>query len=271
MTPAPVGLRCPDHSGKPQGIQKVTAAATRATTGVGSRTGNTVTLILIGLNVLVYALELAGGGSINGTGNWIYTHGTLIANGVYENGQLFPIRPDQLASVPSQYTLVGVNQGEWWRLGSSAFLHYGPFHLAMNMFSLYFAGSILEQVVGRWRFLLIYVVSGIAGAAGALMWSPNAATAGASGAIFGILGALFVLERRGTIATGGQVAALLVLNLVITFAYSSSISVGGHLGGLVAGVVLMLAFERFSRSPRLSVAAAAVVAVASVVVAYSAI
>jgi membrane associated rhomboid family serine protease len=271
MTPAPVGLRCPDHSGKPQGIHKVTAVATRATTGVGSRTGNAVTLVLIGLNVLVYAAELAGGGSINGTGNWIYDHGTLIANGVYSNGDLFPVPHDQIANVPPELPLAGVNQGEWWRLGSSAFLHYGPFHLAMNMFSLYFAGSILEQVLGRWRYLLLYVVSGLAGAAGALMWSPNAATAGASGAIFGILGALFVLERRGVIATGGQVAGLLVLNLVITFAYSSSISVGGHLGGLVAGGLLMLAFDRFSRSPQLSIAAAGVVAVASVVVAYSAI
>jgi membrane associated rhomboid family serine protease len=269
MTPAPVGLRCPEHSGKPQGIHKVTAVATRAGTGIGSRTGNTVTLILIGLNVLVYVLELAGGGSLSGTGNWVYRHGVLIANGVYSNGDVIPVPHG--AVIPPQYTVIGVTHGEWWRLISSAFLHYGPLHLAMNMFSLYFAGSILEQVVGRWRFVLLYFVSGIAGAAGALMWSPNAATAGASGAIFGILGALFVLERRHVIATGGQVAGLIVLNLVITFAYSSSISVGGHLGGLFAGVILMFAFDRFRTSPQLSVAAAAVVAVASVVVAYSAV
>ena len=72
------------------------------------------------------------------------------------------------------------------------------------MVSLYFAGSILEQVIGRWRFLLLYVVSGLAGAAGALLWSPNAATAGASGAIFGVLGALFVLERRGIITPAAR-------------------------------------------------------------------
>ena len=63
------------------------------------------------------------------------------------------------------------------------------------MYSLYFAGSILEQVIGRWRFLLLYLVSGLAGSAGALIWSPDALTVGASGAIFGVLGALFVLER----------------------------------------------------------------------------
>src|SRR6266404_8787106 len=80
-----------------------------------------------------------------------------ISNAVYANG------------APA-----GVNQGEWWRLITAAFLHYGPFHLAINMYSLYFAGSILEQVIGRWRFALLYLVSGISGAAGALFWSPNA-------------------------------------------------------------------------------------------------
>jgi membrane associated rhomboid family serine protease len=271
MTPAAVGLRCPEHSGKPQGVQKVTAATTRAVTGVGARRANAVTMTLIAINVLVYFAELAAGGSINGTGNWIYRHGALLANGVYSNGNLIGIPANQISQLPPGYTVVGVSQGEWWRLLSSAFLHYGPLHLALNMVSLYFAGSILEQVIGRWRFLLLYLVSGLAGAAGALIWSPNAATAGASGAIFGILGALFILERRGNIATGGQVAALIVLNLVITFAYSSSISVGGHLGGLVAGVLLMLAFVRFRYSTQLSLVAAGVMAVAAIVVAYSAV
>ena len=139
------------------------------------------------------------------------------------------------------------------------------------MFSLYFAGSILEQVIGRWRFLLLYLVSGIAGSAGALFWSPNALTVGASGAIFGVLGGLLVLERRGHLATGGQVLGLIVLNLIITFAYSSSISVGGHLGGLVAGILVMIAFVRFRRSPQACLAVAAVVAAASLAIAYSAV
>jgi membrane associated rhomboid family serine protease len=254
MTPAPVGLRCPEHSGKPQGVRRVTTAAARATTGTGARTGNLVTLTLIGINMAVFALELALGGTLSGTGNWIYEHGVLVRNALYGDG-----------------TPAGVANGEWWRLETATFLHYGLIHLAMNMFSLYFAGSILEQVIGRWRFLLLYLVSGLAGAAGALLWSPNAATAGASGAIFGILGALFVLERRGNIATGGQVAALIVLNLVITFAYSSQISVGGHLGGLVAGVALMFAFLHFRSSPQVSLAIAGAMAVGAIVVAYAAI
>jgi membrane associated rhomboid family serine protease len=245
MTPAAVGLRCPEHSGKPQGVHKITAAATRATTGVGSRRVNAVTMALIGINVAVYLAELAAGGTVNGLGNTIYEHGALYG----------PLVAD----------------GDWWRLFTSAFLHYGPLHLGMNMLSLYFAGSILEQVIGRWRYILLYVVAGLAGAAGALYWTPNGVTVGASGAIFGVLGALLVLERRGNIATGGQVAGLIVLNLVITFAYSSSISVGGHIGGLVGGLLLMLAYVRFLRSWELSAAAAGVVAVAALVVAYSAV
>src|SRR5205823_6436694 len=147
MTPAPVGLRCPEHSGKPQGIRRVTARAT----GVGSRPVYSVTMLLIGINVAVFALELALGGNSNGTSNWIYDHGVLVRDACCING-----KP------------VGVAHGEWWRLITAAFLHYGPLHIAMNMFSLYFAGSILEQLIGRWRFALLYLVAGLAGSAGAL-------------------------------------------------------------------------------------------------------
>jgi membrane associated rhomboid family serine protease len=252
MTPAPVGLRCPDHSGKPQGIHKVTAAAERAVAGTGGSRVNLVTMILIGTSIAVYALELALGGTTQGLNNWVYDHGVLVRNAVYSDG-----------------SAAGVAHGEWWRLITSGFLHYGPFHLAMNMYSLYFAGSILEQMIGRWRFALLYLVSGLAGSAGALYWSPNVATVGASGAIFGVLGGLLILERRGNIATGGQVLGLIILNLVITFTFRSYISVGGHVGGLIAGVVLMLAFASFRRSWEASVGAAAVVAALALVIAYS--
>jgi membrane associated rhomboid family serine protease len=270
MTPAPVGLRCPEHSGKPQGIQKVTAATTRTVTGVGARRANAVTRWLIGINVAVYAAALAGGGSIDGTGSWIYQHGALIANGVYLGDGLRPLAPSEIP-LAQGLDLVGVNQGEPWRLLSSAFLHYGPLHLALNMYILWWAGSFLEQAIGRWRFLLLYLISGLAGAAGALLWSPNAATVGASGAIFGVLGALLVLERRGSIQTGGQIMGLIVLNLVITFTFSSFISVGGHVGGLIGGAVMMLAFVRFRFSAPLSIAAAVAMAAATIVVAYSAV
>jgi membrane associated rhomboid family serine protease len=97
--------------------------------------------------------------------------------------------------------------------------------------------------------------------------TPDAGTAGASGAIFGVFGALFVLERQRHIATGGQVAGLIVLNLVFTFAVSG-ISVGGHIGGLIGGVALMWVLLQFRRSTAMSVAAIATVIAVSVVIAY---
>jgi membrane associated rhomboid family serine protease len=250
MTPAPVGLRCPDHSGKPQGFQKVTRSVERAVTGVGGRRVNAVTMALIAINLVVYAAELAAGGTINGVGNWIFDHGALISTYQYADG-----------------SIGGVAQGEWWRLITSTFLHYGPLHLAMNMYSLFFAGSILEHVIDRWRFALLYLVSGLCGSAGALILTPDGLTAGASGAIFGVLGALWILERRGNIATGGQIAALLVINLVFTFGLASFISVGGHLGGLVGGVALMIAFLSFRRSTLLALGSAVAIGGIAVAVA----
>jgi membrane associated rhomboid family serine protease len=264
MTPAPVGLRCPEHSGRPQGLQKVARAAERTVSGVGGRRVNAVTLALIAINVAVYLAELATGGSISGTGNWIFEHGALVMNGVYTQGMVAAV---SVHSFPG-YHIIGVAHGEWWRLVSAMFLHYGPLHLAMNMYSLFFAGTILEHVIGRWRFLLLYLATGIAGSAGALLWSPNATTVGASGAIFGVLGALFVLERRGVISSGGQIAGLIVINLIFTFALSSYISVGGHVGGLIGGIVLMALLMNFRRSWSYSVAATAAIVVVAVAVAY---
>lgn len=239
MTPAPVGLRCPEHSGKPQGVQRVVRPAQRAVTGVGSRRMNAVTLTLIGINVFVYLAELAAGGTIDGTNNWIYNHGALFMSGAYVQGGIGILPAHAIAP---GFHLIGVAHGEWWRLIAAAFLHYGPLHLAINMYSLYFAGTLLENVIGRWRFALLYLASGIAGSAGALLLSPNSQTAGASGAIFGILGALFVLERNRHISTGGQIAMLIVLNLVLSFALAG-ISIGGHIGGLIGGAAAMFAIQ----------------------------
>ena len=242
MTPAPVGLRCPEHAGKAQGIRRVTRAAERTATGVGSRRMNAITTALIAINVGVYLAELALGGSTNGTRNWIYDHGVLY--GPY------------------------VASGDWWRLLTAAFLHYGPLHLGLNMYGLYLAGSLLEHVIGRWRFLLLYIAAGLAGSAGALLASYFGGTVGASGAIFGVFGALFVLERRRHIATGGQIAGIIVLNLVFTFAFPG-ISIGGHIGGLIGGAALMFLLLEFRRSALLSIASTLGVIVASVLVAYA--
>jgi membrane associated rhomboid family serine protease len=258
MTPAAVGLRCPDHSGKPQGIQKVT----RTVTGVGGRYSNGVTLALIAINVAVVVIEFASGSGASFTNNTIFRDGSLFASGTWIGNNGFV--PGVVNGLPA----AGVAHGEWWRLVTSMFLHANFLHIATNMYSLYFAGTILEHVIGRWRFALLYFAAGIAGSAGALLWSPEVPSLGASGAIFGILGALFVLERRGNIATGGQIAGLIVLNLIITFALSSYISVGAHVGGLIGGLVLMALLLNFRRSIAVSVGATAAVIAVSIVIAY---
>jgi membrane associated rhomboid family serine protease len=217
MVFAPVGIRCPDHAGQAQGAAKVSRSVKRASF---EGRGAVVTKTLVALNVGIYLLELALGGSVNGTGNTIYEKGVLAA----------PL----------------VDQGDWWRLITAAFLHYGPIHLAFNMLALWWFGSAVEQVLGRGRFLLLYVVSGLAGSAGALLASPNALTVGASGAIFGIMGAALVLEQQRIYVFGGGALSLIALNLVFTFAVPG-VSIGGHIGGLIGGALGTLALSRFGR------------------------
>jgi membrane associated rhomboid family serine protease len=130
-----------------------------------------------------------------------------------------------------------VADGEVWRLVTSGFLHYGLLHLAFNMFSLWILGSMLEPAVGRLRFALIYFVSLLGGSFGALLLSPDALTAGASGAVFGMFGAAFVVMRnRGIDFMQSGLGFWLILNLVLTFT-ANGISIGGHLGGLFAGAL----------------------------------
>jgi membrane associated rhomboid family serine protease len=217
MTMAPVGIRCPEHSGKPQGVQRVTRGVQRAAfEGAGAK----VTKLIIGLNVAVYIAELAQGGGVYGLQSTIYEKGVLWA----------PF----------------VANGDYWRLLTAAFLHYGPFHLLLNMLGLYWFGSLLEQRLGSGRFLLIYVVSGLAGSAGALVLDPLKPTVGASGAIFGILGAGLVLERQRDYVFGGSALGIIVANLVLTFAWPN-ISIGGHIGGLIGGAAAVLALSRLGR------------------------
>ncbi len=224
---APVGIRCPEHSGRPQGVQRVTHGVRRASfEGAGAR----VTRALIGINVLVYVVELVQGGGVNGTSGSIYEHGVLIARALDSHGHL-----------------VGVAYGDYWRLLTAAFLHYGPIHLLLNMFALYWFGSLLEQRIGSGKFLLLYLVSGLAGSAGALIASPLTPTVGASGAIFGILGAGLVLERQRDYVFGGSALGVIVINLVLTLSIPN-ISIGGHLGGLVGGALCALGMTRFGRT-----------------------
>ena len=124
--------------------------------------------------------------------------------------------------------------GEWWRLVTGGFLHFGPIHLLFNMMALWVIGRDIEPALGHARFLAVYLVSLLGGSAAVLLLSPPTANvAGASGAVFGLMGALAVLLRRLRVPLG-QVGMLIAINLVITFLIPG-ISVAGHLGGLVVG------------------------------------
>lgn len=171
-----------------------------------------VTYALIGMNVLVYFGTVISGGSVGGSvggGNSLLAKAAL-------NGP-------------------AVANGDWWRIITSGFMHYGLLHLAFNMYALYILGTMMEPAIGRVRFALIYFVGLLGGSLGALIASPNALTAGASGAIFGLMGAaVLVLRNRGINVWQSGIGIWLFLNLAITFTVSH-ISVGGHIGGLVAG------------------------------------
>jgi membrane associated rhomboid family serine protease len=254
MTPAPVGQRCPEHSGKPQGVARVRSGVRRAAYEGGT---GVVTRILIGINVAVYLAEIVQGAGLNATSGSIYEKGVLVSSGIDSQGHL-----------------VGVAHGEYWRLITAAFLHYGPLHLGLNMLALYWFGTPVERYLGRLRYLLVYLVSGLAGSAGALVVTPHSATVGASGAIFGIMGAALILERQGSYVLGGNAIGLIVINLVFSFTLAG-ISIGGHIGGLIGGALCMLALSRFGRGHAaygrlglVGIGGVVTVGVASVLVAY---
>lgn len=143
-----------------------------------------------------------------------------------------------------------LEQGEWYRLITSGFVHYGIIHLAFNMYLLYVLGQMLEPAIGRIRFLLVYFAGLVGGSAGAVMMSPNSLTAGASGAVFGLLGLVFVgYYLNGINPLTTSVGTLLMLNLMITFLWSGRISVGGHLGGAIAGALCAFAVMSPPRRP----------------------
>jgi membrane associated rhomboid family serine protease len=239
MTFGPVGIRCPDHASS-SGKTSAPRQAARRTARSFSTSGPIVTQALVALNIGVFLAELLLGGQLNGTGNRLYEHGVLFGPAVAD--------------------------GDWWRLVTAMFLHYGLLHLGMNMLVLWIIGPPLEEYFGHSRYALVYIVSGLAGSAGALLWSPNALTVGASGAIWGIMGAALVLESRRIWVFGGQAMGLVVFNLIFTLLIPG-ISIGGHIGGLIGGGLSALAFSSFRRNTALATVSITAVGVLSVVVA----
>jgi membrane associated rhomboid family serine protease len=206
MTPTPVGMRCPDCARERTQVKTIRSIPQAPI----------ATQALIAANVIVFIAEVATGvplgGVSGGTGGSVFSHGDLLGSAI-------------------------ANSHEYWRLLSSGFLHDGILHIAFNMFFLYVAGAMLEPAIGTVNFLAVYFVSLLAGSFGALLFQPWIPTVGASTACFGVLGALIVVAhaRRISIWQSG-----LGLTLLINIIFSLSVrdvSIGGHLGGFVAGVI----------------------------------
>lgn len=145
-----------------------------------------------------------------------------------------------------------VAQGDWWRMITSGFIHFGIMHLAFNMLALWSLGNMLEPLLGTRRFVLLYGASLMTGAAGVLLLTSQfTITGGASGAIFGLFGAAAVaLRQHGINPFRTNIGTVLLINLVLTFSIRG-ISIGGHLGGLVGGAIcgLVLAGPKWKRVP----------------------
>jgi membrane associated rhomboid family serine protease len=237
MTNSPVGMRCPTcASDRPD----VRSADARPSGGAVL-----ATYVLLGMNVLAFLGELsAGGGALSADGG-----GRAIVDG----GLYGP----------------AIDQGEWWRIVTSGFLHAGPLHLLLNMFALYVLGTLLEPAIGTARFAALYAVSLLAGSFGALLADPAVHTVGASGAIFGLMAATFVLARgRGVGEVSSQIGVWILINLAFTFGVPG-ISIGGHLGGLVGGGLAGLALAASERRPGWSGSAGAMALALAVIAAVS--
>lgn len=238
MIPASVGFQCPECVS--EGRKSVRPARTMYG-GTVRRGGLDITRVLIGINVLVFLVTLSGGGGV-------------ISGSRSGNSDIY----DRFALIPA-----AVAHGEWYRLFTSMFLHFGFLHIAFNMWALLVIGTPLEQMLGRLRFLVLYVLAGIGG--GILSFSTGqilTPAAGASGAIFGLFGAFYVIGRRRGLDTA-PIVGLIAVNLVLSFTFSN-IDWRGHVGGLITGAAVAFAFAWAPTGPlrdRVQAAGCAAVAV----------
>lgn len=221
MVFAPVGIHCPECSHQREARAQKARPKQNVRQLARAGSNDIVARALVGLIVLIYLGQVAESGDINGTSGELFFNGALLGP--------------------------AVDDGDWWRLVTSGFLHSGPIHILFNAAILWWFGRPLEALIGSGRFLALYTISLLAGSAGALLLSPNAATVGASGAIFGVLGAGLVLERRGIYVFGGAALPIVAFNVVLSFVFPR-ISIGGHLGGLIGGALVILVFSRFGRA-----------------------
>ncbi len=234
MVSAAVGFQCPD----------CVAAGARQTRqnqgpygGVRSANPATTSLVLIGINVAVWGLIMVAGGQTDALANLLALQPGGMCLDAVDPGRWFPSVTDgsQCAAVGGAWR-AGLSGGAYWQLLTSAFTHFSPVHLGMNMISLWFLGPPIEAALGRVRFLGVYLLSALAGSA-AVVWlsDPASQTIGASGAVFGLIGALVVVGLK--VRADLQVAfTWLAFNLVYSF-IGPGISWQGHLGGLAGGAL----------------------------------
>ncbi|GGO07601.1 rhomboid family intramembrane serine protease [Micromonospora parathelypteridis] len=241
MREASVGHQCPECVN--EGRRSVRPARTAFGGGTAGRQGY-VTKALIALNLLLMLLSIAsdrgGDAAVGGSGfGGLMGGSTPLTNWGSVLG---------LAVLPDG-TLGGIAEGQWYRLVTAMFLHYGVIHLLLNMWALWVLGRSLEANLGRVRFAALYLIAGFGGNVAAYLFSAqNATTAGASTAIFGLFAALLIIERKMG-RDISQIIPILVINLVFTLAVPG-ISIPGHLGGLVVGALMALVLAYAPRGRR---------------------
>ena len=248
MRSAAVGFQCPDCVAEGT---RTTRQARTAYGGTRPARPGVVTQVLIAANVSLFVLVLAAGG---------------VGSVLLSKLALIPLQAGLI--VDGRPTVVdGVAEGSWWQLVTSMFTHVEVWHIGFNMLALFILGPQLELLLGRARFLTLYLLSGLVGSA-TVYWlsAPNSITIGASGALFGLMAALLVVA----IKVKGDVQSLLTLvliNVVITVLGSSFISWQGHLGGFVGGLVIggVLVYAPRQRRTRWQVGGLSVVALLTLI------
>ncbi len=234
---ASVGYQCVDCIAEGGRTQR------HATTVAGARPSgrDLVIPVLIAINVVVFAVTVAQAGSLLNNR----------ASALFQQWALAP---------------VAVADGDVWRLVTSGFLHFGPIHLVLNMLVLWIIGRDLEAVLGRSRFLAVYLVALLGGSATVFaLEQVSSLTAGASGAIYGLMGALLMVLLRLR-RSPGPALFIIGINVVITFTVDG-ISIYGHLGGLVFGTIVAAAMVYAPRERRTPVQIGTVVALVAIALA----
>jgi membrane associated rhomboid family serine protease len=225
-----------------------------------------ITMILIGFNLAVFIAVLLftrDPGALTGS----------ITDAHLNLGLSREVLAQQIAWQGSDGAIFITRPGEWYRLVTSGFMHFGLLHIALNMYFLYVLGRMLEPAMGRVQYLLLYFASLLGGSLGVIVLGGVGITAGASGAVFGLLAAATVgLWRRGINPFSTGIGATLIMNLVITFAIPG-ISIGGHVGGAIAGSIcgLVMLAPSYKGVPRWAtyatpIAVGAISVIASVII-----